>query len=40
MGQVRVLLNKRPPQPRYSEDFKKRVVKEVERGKLNKDQVY
>jgi transposase len=39
MGQVRILLKKGPPQPRYSEDFKKRVVREFEQGKLNKDQL-
>ena len=39
MGQVRILLKKGPPQPRYSEDFKRRVVREFEKGKLNKDQL-
>ncbi len=39
MGQVRILLKKGPPLPKYSEDFKRRVVREFEEGKLNKDQL-
>ncbi|MBS1563255.1 MAG: IS3 family transposase [Bacteroidetes bacterium] len=34
-----MLLKKGPPRPTYSEDFKRRVVKEFEQGKLNKDQL-
>ena len=33
------MLKKCPPKPRYSEDFKRQVVKEFERGKWNKDQL-
>ena len=39
MGQIRILLKKGPPQPKYSEAFKRRVVQEFEKGMLNKDQV-
>ena len=39
MCQVRISLKKGPPRPKYSEAFKRQVVREYERGKLNKDEL-
>ncbi len=39
MGQLKIVLKKGKPQRRFSEAFKKQVVREFERGLLNKDQL-
>ena len=39
MGQIKVVLKTGKPQPIFSEAFKKQVVREFERGLLNKDQL-
>lgn len=39
MGQIKVILKKGIPPTSYSELFKKQVVREFERGILNKDQL-
>lgn len=39
MGQLKVTLKSSRPVKRYSEGFKKQVVKEFEQGVLNKDQL-
>ena len=39
MGQLKIVLKKGKPQPRFSESFKKQVVREFEQGLLNKDQL-
>lgn len=39
MEQLRIRLRSGPPPPRYSESFKKQVVREFEQGLLNKDQL-
>jgi transposase len=39
MGQLKIVLKSRPPKPKYSEAFKKQVVRDFEQGGLNKDQV-
>ena len=39
MGQVKIVIRKGSPQPEYSEAFKKKVVREYERGGVTKDQV-
>jgi transposase-like protein len=39
MEQVRIRLKTGSPAPRYSETFKKQVVREFEQGVLNKDQL-
>src|SRR5947207_6075043 len=39
MEQIRIKLKTHPPTPHYSEAFKKQVVREFERGLLNKDQL-
>jgi transposase len=39
MEQLKIRLRSGPPTPRYSEAFKKQVVREYEKGLLNKDQL-
>ena len=39
MGQLKVTLKRGRPQPKFSEAFKRAVVKEFELGLLNKDQL-
>jgi len=39
MGQLRIVLKKGKPQPKFSEAFKRVVVREFEQGLLNKDQL-
>jgi len=39
MGQLRIVLKKGKPQPKFSETFKRVVVREFEQGLLNKDQL-
>ena len=39
MGQLKIVLKSRPPKPKYSEAFKKQVVRDFEQGGLSKDQV-
>jgi len=39
MPQVRIRLRSGPPAPHYSESFKKQVVREFEKGVLNKNQI-
>ena len=39
MAQLKILLRKGKPQPRFNELFKKQVVREFEQGLLNKDQL-
>jgi len=39
MDQIRVVLKSSKPQPKFSEAFKRQVVREFERGLLNKDQL-
>lgn len=39
MGQLKIVLRSSKPQLRFSEAFKKQVVREFERGLLNKDQL-
>ena len=39
MGQLKIVLKRGKPQPRFTEVFKKQVVREFERGLLNKDQI-
>jgi transposase len=39
MGQLKIVLKSRPPKPKYSETFKKQVVRDFEQGGLSKDQV-
>jgi transposase-like protein len=39
MDQLQITLRKSKPERRYSEAFKKQVVKEFEQGALNKDQL-
>lgn len=39
MEQLKILLRKGKPQPRFNELFKKQVVREFEQGLLNKDQL-
>jgi|SRR6185295_9780234 len=39
MDQIRIVLKKGKPQPKFSETFKRQVVREFEQGLLNKDQL-
>jgi transposase len=39
MGQLKIVLKKGKPQPKFSETFKRVVVREFEQGLLNKDQL-
>ncbi len=39
MEQLKIRLKTGPPTPHYSEAFKKQIVREFERGLLNKDQL-
>ena len=39
MDQIRIILKKGKPQPKFSETFKRQVVREFEQGLLNKDQL-
>lgn len=39
MSQLKIVLKKGKPQPRFSISFRKQVVREFERGLLNKDQL-
>ena len=39
MDQIKIVLKKGKPQPKFSEAFKKRLVHEFEQGLLNKDQL-
>jgi len=39
MGQIKIVLKKGKPQPKFSETFKKQIVREFEQGLLNKDQL-
>lgn len=37
MGQIKIVLKRATPQNKYSESFKKQVVREYERGNISKD---
>jgi len=39
MDQIRIVLKKGKPQPKFIETFKRQVVREFEQGLLNKDQL-
>ena len=39
MDQIKIVLKKGKPQPKFSEAFKKKLVHEFEQGLLNKDQL-
>jgi len=39
MGQIKIVVKKEGPYPKYSESFKRQVVREYEEGLLNKDQL-
>jgi transposase len=39
MEQLKIVLKKGKPQPKFSETFKKQLVREFEQGLLNKDQL-